>query len=218
MITEKMTIHQALCEVKLADKKISQMLSSGRDFNLIGINKNPDGTKPTIDGIDVNTFSETAKSDYQKITDIFKRVDAIKAAVSKSNANTKLIVAGKEMSVAEAIYHMKYGIKNKKNLLNNLQNQLKFAQITFDQCESNIEEKLEKSIVSLFGKESIKANTDEVLDYKDKYKKKYMPVMVDPIKIQDEINKLSDEIDKFEMNVDSAIQVSNATTTIEIEY
>ena len=111
---------------------------------------------------------------YQKITDIFKRVDAIKAAVSKSNANTKLVVAGKEMSVAEAIYHMKYGIKNKKNLLNNLQNQLKFAQITFDQCESNIEEKLEKSIVSLFGKESIKANTDEVLDYKDKYKKKYI--------------------------------------------
>ena len=161
MITEKMTIHQALCEVKLADKKISQMLSSGRDFNLIGINKNPDSTKPTIDGIDVNTFSETAKADYQKITDIFKRVDAIKAAVSKSNANTKLVVAGKEMSVAEAIYHMKYGIKNKK---------------------------------------------------------KYMPVMVDPIKIQDEINKLSDEIDKFEMNVDSAIQVSNATTTIEIEY
>ena len=86
------------------------------------------------------------------------------------------------------------------------------------QNENIIDEKMERSIVSLFGKENIKANTDEVLEYKDKYKKKYMPVLVDPIKLQDEIIKLSEEIDQFEMNVDSAIQVSNATNTIVIEY
>ena len=218
MVTEKMTIHQALCEVKMADKKIAQMLSNSKDFDLIGVNRNPDSTKPTIDGIEINTFIDSAKANYQKITDIFKRVDAIKAAISKSNATTKIIVAGKEMTVAEAIYYMKYGIKNKKNLLNNLQAQLKSSQFTMLQCENNVEEKLEKSIINLFGKENIKANTDEVLEYKDKYKKKYMPVLVDPIKLQDEINKLAEEIDQFEMHVDSAIQVSNATNTIEIGY
>ena len=217
-MVENMTVHQALVEVKMADKKINQMLSNANDFTLIGVNTNPDSTKANVKGIDLDTFINNAKSSYQKIKDIFNRVDAIKAAISKSNAATMINVGGKTMSVAEAIYQMKYGIKNKKNLIANLQKQSSYVQIAFRTAEMSVEEKLEKSVVALFGKDNIKANTDEVLDYKDKYKKKYMPVIVDPINIQDAINKLSEEIDQFEMNVDSAIQVSNATTMITIEY
>jgi hypothetical protein len=217
-MTETMTVHQALCEVKLADKKINQMFSNANDFTVIGVNTNPDSAKANVKGIDLDTFINNAKSSYQKIKDIFNRVDAIKAAISKSNAATMINVGGKTMSVAEAIYQMKYGIKNKKNLIANLQKQSSYVQISFRTAEMAVEEKLEKSVIALFGKDNIKANTDEVLDYKDKYKKKYMPVIVDPINIQDAINKLSEEIDQFEMNVDSAIQVSNATTMITIEY
>ena len=217
-MTETMTVHQALVEVKMADKKINQMLSNANDFTVIGVNTNPDSAKANVKGVDLDTFISNAKSSYQRIKDIFNRVDAIKAAISKSNAATMINVGGKTMSVAEAIYQMKYGIKNKKNLIANLQKQSSYVQISFRTAEMSVEEKLEKSVIALFGKDNIKANTDEVLDYKDKYKKKYMPVIVDPINIQDAINKLSEEIDQFEMNVDSAIQVSNATTMITIEY
>ena len=217
-MVENMTVHQALVEVKMGDKKINQLLSNLGDFKMIGVNTNPDSPKATINGISVETFISNAKSTYQKIKDIYNRVDAIKAAISKSNASTKINVGGKEMSIAEAIYQMKYGIKNKKLLLTNLQTQFKTAQINMKSAEMNVEEKLERSVANLFGKDNVKANTDEVLDYKDKYKNKYMPVMIDPINIQETINKLSEEIDQFEMNVDSAIQVSNATTTITIEY
>ena len=113
---ETMTVHQALVEVKMADKKINQMLSSVNDFTLIGVNTNPDSSKANIKGVDIDTFINTAKSNYQKITDIYNRVDAIKAAISKSNAATKINVGGKSMSVAEAIYQMKYGINNIKLL------------------------------------------------------------------------------------------------------
>ena len=146
-------------------------------------------------------------------------LDAIKAAISKSNASTVINVGGKEMTVAEAIYQMKYGLKAKKSLLNTLQTQLNFVQMKLEDAMKKSEKTLENTINTLYGnKEKTNVNTDAIMDFRKKYMTENQPVLIDPINISKEINKLSLEIDAFELNVDSALQVSNATTTIEIEY
>ena len=42
--------------------------------------------------------------------------------------------------------------------------------------------------------------------------------MVDPLNVRKIIEELEKQIADFEANVDAAIQVANATTTIEIAY
>lgn len=217
MTKETMTIHKALCEVKLADKKISNYINIRTKY--VGVNTNPSNENFRIDGMTVQEFSAKASADYQAVTDIIKRVDAIKAAISKSNAQTLINVGGTEMTVAEAIYQMKYGIKTKKALLNALELQLQIAQSELEKATTLSEQKLEKTIETLYGnKEKTNINTDAIMEFKKKYGMENQPVLIDPIEINKKINKLSLEIDQFELNVDSAIQVSNATTTIDIEY
>ena len=218
MTQEKMTIHKALCDVKLADKKISQLLGfNGTSF--VEVNTDPTNANFKVRGKSVQDFATEASSNYQAVKDTMKRVDAIKAAISKSNASTIINVGGKEMTVAEAIYQMKYGLKAKKSLLNTLQTQLNFVQMKLEDAMKKSEKTLENTINTLYGnKEKTNVNTDAIMDFRKKYMTENQPVLIDPINISKEINKLSLEIDAFELNVDSALQVSNATTTIEIEY
>ena len=217
MNKETMTIHEALVFVKLADKKINQGLSFNNSF--VEINTDPSNANFKIKGKSVQEFASEVSSNYQSIRDTMKRVDAIKAAISKSNASTIINVGGKEMTVAEAIYQMKYGLKAKKNLLSTLQSQLNFAQMKLEDAVKKSELTLEKTINTLYGnKEKTNVNTDAIIDFRKKFTSENQPVLIDPINISKEINKLSLEIDQFELNVDSALQVSNATTTIEIEY
>jgi hypothetical protein len=217
MTQEKMTIHKALCDVKLADKKIQQLLSYGNSY--VEVNTDPTNANFKIRGKSVPEFSSEVSSNYQTVRDTMKRVDAIKSAISKSNASTIINVGGKEMTVAEAIYQMKYGIKAKKQLLGTLQTQLQFAQSKLEDAVKKNEAKLAKTIETVYGnKEKGNVNTDTLMEFMKKYSTDNQPVLIDPINISKEINRLSMEIDVFELNVDSAIQVSNATTTIEIEY
>ena len=217
MTTEKMTIHKALCEVKLADKKIIQYTNFSNKY--VAVNNNPANDNFRIDGMSIQDFGSKVSSNYQAVTDLIRRVDAIKAAISKSNAETIINVGGKEMTVAEAIYQMKYGLKTKKMLLNTLQTQLQFAQSQLEEDTKKAEQRLEKTIETLYGnKDKTNINTDAIMAFKKKYNMENQPVLIDPIDINKKINALSLEIDQFELNVDSALQVSNATTTIEIEY
>ena len=183
------------------------------------VNNNPANDNFRIDGMSIQEFGSKVSSNYQAVTDLIRRVDAIKAAISKSNAETIINVGGREMTVAEAIYQMKYGLKTKKMLLNTLQTQLQFAQSQLEEDTKKSEQRLEKTIETLYGnKDKTNINTDAIMAFKKKYNMENQPVLIDPIDINKKINALSLEIDQFELNVDSALQVSNATTTIEIEY
>ena len=42
--------------------------------------------------------------------------------------------------------------------------------------------------------------------------------LVDPISVLKQIEQLNEQINAFEVNVDSALSVSNALTNIEISY
>ena len=97
MTTETMNIHQALVELKTLNKRIESAIREGE---WVVANKHSNGK---IGGIDLKDFVEEVKSRYQKVTDLIARAEAIKRAVVNSNAITKVTIAGKEYTVAEAI-------------------------------------------------------------------------------------------------------------------
>ena len=91
------TITEALNELKLYDSKINKAITNAK---LAG------AAKKSADKIGVVTkdeFKEKAKSSYQSIVDLIENRNALKSAIVKSNAVTEVEIAGKKMTVAEAI-------------------------------------------------------------------------------------------------------------------
>ena len=205
-----MTIHAALSYLKTADKRITKALNTDTyaTYAKVGADK--------INGVSTSRVKEEMKSSYQSVRDIIKTVEAIKKAVSKSNAENTIVVCGNEMTVAEAIYMMQYGINVKKSLLQNLRTQYASARNSVDRYNKDVEQRADKLIESMFGSKE-KATGQEAIATRDAYIKQNAYEVVDPVGLMNEIKSLETWINEFETEVDGAIQVSNATHTIEID-
>ena len=213
MTTETMTVHEALCEVKVADKKINKLL-----FNTIFVTASK-ASNTKIEGISIEEFKDGVSSKYQKITDYINRVDAIKKALNKSNAETIIKVGDKNMSVAEAIYQLQHGVVVKEDLITTLKHQYSNALDTIEaENGDKMNKRVDKLIADTYGNNKDKIDPDAIDTTTKNFLKQNEFVLIDAIGIKKEIEKLEDELDSFLVNVDSALQISNATTSITIEY
>ena len=160
VIMTKMTVHEALCEIKVADKRIEKAI---QECAFCEANKE---ISPKINGITVAEFENDVKAKYQKINDLIRRNENIKKALSLSNAKTVISVNGKEMTMAEAIYMMQYGIKHKEQQLMAMNRALTRAQQKIESENGNrLEERLDKFIQATYGsKEKVSAEELEEED------------------------------------------------------
>lgn len=212
MNSQTMTVHEALCEVKVSDSKIKSVLSKAR---FCAPNK---ASNTKLDGKAVSEFTEAAKADFQRATDYIRRIEAIKAALNKSNAVTMINVGSKTMSVAEAIYMMAHGTDAKSRLLQVMKSQYEAAVRTVQmENGSKLEERLDKMIESNYGSKD-KADPELIKKQTEIFLQQNTYELVDPLDIKKEIDKLEEEILDFQSKVDSALQISNATTEITIEW
>lgn len=208
---EKLTVHDALAFIKVADKRIEKAI---QECQFCEANKE---SSPKVNGVPAKEFEDEVKNKYKSIADLIRRTENIKAALSLSNAATKITVNGKEMTVAEAIYMMQHGIKSKQRLLIAMTARLRNARQTIEyENGTRLEERLDKYIQSVYGSKE-KVSADELDRASKDFKARNEFKLVDPIGIVDKIAALTEEIDKFQAAVDSAIQISNATTYIEID-
>ena len=206
--TEKMTIHKALAELKVLDKRIVASVST--QFCVANKHSND-----KISGITVSDWKDIVKANYQKVNDLIRRNEAIKRQVTLSNAITKVKIGEDEYTVAEAIWMKNHGMDAYKLLLRTQYGEAKV------QCERENGESLEKRadeyVFGLFGSKE-KAAGDEIENLRKTFIEAQQYEIVDPIKIADEIQHLEEKISSFESGVDAALSVSNATTEIEITY
>jgi hypothetical protein len=213
MTTESMTIHQALVELKTLEKRITTEIRS-----VVYVVANKHGNTK-IEGIPVKEYSQTVTSHYQKVRDLMRRREAIKRAVVLTNAQTTVAVAGKTYTVAEAIEMKNHGLEGLNLLLMRLTNDYTTAKRTADNANGDtLERRADDHIKNLFGNSDMKGASEEVRNAREEFIKNQTMELVDPIGIQKEMEKLSEEIVNFQMEVDSALSVSNALTTITIEY
>ena len=213
MTTESMTIHQALVELKTLESRISKAIQEG---GFVTANKHSNGK---INGIPVSEYCDDVTSRYQKITDLMKRREAIKCAVVISNATTTVVVAGKTYTVAEAIEMKNHGMKGKSALLAQINTDYLRAKMQADRANGDeLERRAEEHVRNMFGNTDVKGASDEVKRVRDEFIKAQTVELVDPLDVRKTICELNEEIMDFTTNVDAALSVSNALTTIHIEY
>ena len=213
MKTETMTIHEALSEIKVAGKRIT-----GNLIEMKAITANRKNASK-INGVAPEEFNKQAKANFQSITDLYKRLTAMKGAIATYNAKQKITVGDKEYTIAEALYMKDYGVHLKQTIVNTLSKQYQNAlnKIEVENSDNKLGATAERLAVASFGSKD-KADSTEMEKFIASYKENNQYILIDPINIVPTISSLQSEIDAFEAKVDSAIQIANATNTITIEY
>lgn len=209
---EKMTIHKALCELKILDSRINNAISSAR-FCLANKHSNE-----KVNGVTVEEYQETMKASYNKASDLIRRREAIKRAVVLSNAKTIVKIGGKEYTVAEAIEMNNHGIDLKLQLKNAMKKQYDSAMAAIISKNSVVDDKATEYVVGLFGQKESKTANEEYEKARKSYIEANTMELIDPVNILEKIEALEVEIAEFTTEVDSALSVSNALTEITVEY
>jgi hypothetical protein len=206
MSNVNMSVHRGLSELKLYNNKIIT-LNSG---SFVVANKQ---SNKTIGGRSVEDVNNLIKGNFDSMVALIENRKRIKDAIVKSNAVTNVTVAGKVMTVAEAI-ERKASVEFERNFLRVLQNQFAQQNNIVEQQNSQLQTKLESFLQSTLGE---KRDINTVKDLTKTFEDNNKFVLIDPNHIQDYIQKLEKNIDEFASQVDYTLSESNATTFFDVE-
>lgn len=214
MIQEVMTVHKALCELKMLDKRINESIMTAE---FCRANKH---SNVKIDGGTIAEYEAAAVSKYQSTMDMIIRRDAIKRAVVASNAVTEVTIGGNRYTVADAVELRRHGLSYRRTLLQAMTLQLKRVRSTIEQKNGEeLTRAADKMVEVYYGRQTdVKAITEEMKATREKFIEDNTYELLDPIRVENRIRELDKEITAFETEVDSALSVSNAVTEITVSY
>lgn len=205
---EKLLVTQALNELKLLDSRIVNEICKSKfvaSAKTVEKNITPYCSK--------ENFITKAKSSFDSINALIERKSKIKAAVIASNATTKVEINGVTMTVAEAL-ELKTSIGYKQDMLTDMKDQLASAKSEMEKKNLDLERKIDNILETMVSKDA-KTKKDDFKEITDPMRTNGEYSLVDPLRIEDVIEKLENEIEGFKSNVDSVLQISNCITTIE---
>ena len=209
MEQKKMTIHRALAELKLIDAKIEKQIG---EFV-------PTGTfqkgKLILGYVTEEDFKTNAKSKYDSVTDLIERKSKIKSAIVHANSVTKVEIAGKEMTISDAITQ-KSTILFKKKLINRMKSVLQISIGDLNKNNEIVESNVQKLLEYTFGNDNVKADAKEMDAVRKPYIESNQFHLADPLKIEKLIEILEKEVYEFEAEVDAVLSEINAVTFISL--
>lgn len=213
MTSETMTIHKALCELKTLDARITKSIG---ECVFVFANKT---SNAKVSGVPVSEYCEEIKSNYQRVVDLLRRRDAIKAAIVQSNAETKVTIGGKEHTVAAAIEMKNNGIPLMQTLLKKMERDNRMARTEANKNNGDmLEARADEYVKSLYGSSDMKNASEEIKKVRSDFIAAQTFEIVDPLDIVTKMDLLEKEVNGFLVDVDSALSVSNALTNVTIEY
>lgn len=86
-----------------------------------------------------------------------------------------------------------------------------------DQVNDRLTQNANDYVSKLYGSNS-SVEKGQIESERQKYIENHTVVLVDPLNIKNKINQLESEIDETYRKIDSALSVSNATTSITFTY
>jgi len=205
MATQKMSVTQALPELKLLEKRIDKANSTIHNWCKIAHNGAP---------VDKDKHKKETESALQSFNDLMKRRENIKRAIILSNAVTKVKIGSWEGTVAEAIEY-KSSIRMKRQFLEEMKACLQLKRAEYEQMKAQVDGRLERLLQSELGKD-VKTNPETITSLTNSFRENNKVELVDPLDLGSKVTELEEELDAFETNVDWVISESNGKTVIEV--
>lgn len=209
--TMKMTIHEALAKKKLLAKQIEKLTDNLEITVVAKASKDvlENGTKKT-------EFKKNKKAEYQKIRDLITLRNNISKAIILSNATTNVVIAGQEMTVAEAI-DLKSNIYMYSELLMTINDNKTVVMKNLEKMNKAVDKDITTMTNSLMTGDKEKSKSGELESIIKRYKEDNGYEMVEAIDSTKAMVELHEFIDDFTLNVDFVLSTSNALTTIEVQ-
>ena len=213
MPKKTMTMHQLLAELKTVDSRITKALSNN---SFIG------NYKGSPESEEIEAANTKLRANYQSVTALIENKKTLEAVRAKSNNETKVVIGDNTYTVAEAIKR-KHDIKYDKLLLSQLTAQLNETKRIVDNRNELVQREKSNYALKTFEATKTEADVDlsvklaKIAELEDKYVKENSYTILDPIGLQEKIEQMEKEISYFETNVEAALSVSNAITSVEVE-
>ena len=211
MTTETMSVHRALSELKMLEKRINSEIGS---VNFVTY---ATAGALNINGVKRGVYMDQMSADYQRVTDLYRRFAAIKDTVGESNATTYVTIAGEKMTVARAIAKKNNDVEHLDYLLRTLTSQYNQAQARVNTLNASLEQRANERIKAVHGSVT-ENNAEQAEQTKKLFIENETAQLIDPIGVAKVIVELRNYIDQFTAEVDAVLSESNAVTMITINY
>ena len=186
-----------------------------------------------------NEFCEKAKSDFQSIQDLIRNYDQLDAAIVASNATTVVktkygeytvaaaialkqrlkVSAGKDIS--RAMLAMDQRLMEKRDFeseaIQVMQSQLVDMVEKVKKAQTALEASAEVMRNNILGGDKAKKDAAS-LAVVDEYLKANRYLLVNPLNLSEKIVQMKAEREDLYNELDTAIKISNATTTIQVDF
>jgi len=206
-----MLVTQGLNELKLLDERIKKEIDS---LEAVAVAKKSNTNITT--NLSKADFCKNEKAKMQSVLDLIERRSKIKSAIVHSNAVTNVTIAGKTYTVAEAI-ERKNSIIYEELLTRQLNAKCRNAEMDVTHKNNEVETQIVAMVNNYYGKDSkVKISDDDYTSLANPYREKNEFELVDPLNARETAKDINDRVQEFLSEVDSALQISNCTTTIEI--
>lgn len=208
----EMTVQRALNELKIIDERLNKRL---QEFTIIGTKKVSETRVVETRG-SVVEFENRAKGVLDSVDGLLKRKNALKHAIMQSNATTMIEVGGKTYSVMTAI-DRKRTIESEKMVVRQMRDIMLRAEYKVSQENDKMESYIQRQTNAMAGGDLSSKKDDYIIAFEKSYREQNSWELVDPLKVRDLIEEREQEILMFDLEIDTALTVSNAITKIEIE-
>lgn len=210
-----MSVTRALAELKRLDDRLNRMTTDQSIFVSVAVGQ---GDKQKVLGVSdtVQNVVSQIQSNRDRVNSMIEMRAKIKAAVVASNAATKVKLGAREMTVAEAI-ELKKSIDVKRNMLNAYRRQVIQANALVTKQNAALESQIETNLATIYGNEKGKVDASMFEAIAKPQREQKEASLIDPIKINDVIKSLEDEISLVETELDFTLSTSNAKTEFEID-
>ena len=233
-----MTIRKANAERKLIDKKITEF-NKNININSLSLVAYYRTSKPIIGLKTPKEVEEEIKSNWQRINDLFVRRGKLNDAVMKAMGgnlepfsedatNIVKVPSFKSLeyfsmdyseydllSISQAVARKKYFRDIVLELLNNIKRQVERYTSEFKKFSDRLDNELKSQVNAQFGPESQQTAKQRV-EYEQSIKPQYEATFIDPLKIQDKVEKVIEFVHNYIAEIDSIVSKATETTDIEV--
>lgn len=204
MAQVEMSLHRVIAEIKSQEAKLAAINSTSFVATAAS----------GADGID--TYKKQSQAAIDKISSAMKNLAALKAARNKANTSVVVKIAGKELTIDEAL-SQKAALPHKQQLVNVLQSQYNKAEQLVKNADAQIEQKVNQNIAQMFSGTK-KATEDEIALIRNTVSKANKQEIVATDGLKTLIDNLKKEIEEFTTEVDFVLSEANATNKVFVEF
>ena len=207
----ELTLYQALEKKKILEKRVNKV----RGNELVGIRKKH--IEETITGVPLADVKAVMEENLASSVSLVNNYITLKAAINEANAVTKVTIAGKEYTIANAIARYR-GLDNEeylyRNMLSNVVNAKNKVELTNQKYLSP--ESISKYVSNILGD----SKKDEALiaATEKRYREANEVELYDPLDTEKLATEKIEEIELFREEFHSVSTTANCNTVITVEF